>query len=132
MANHPTTLTHIKPGTKYNCRICVTFLGPSSEYAWVPESSVISYNGIEAFKSHAQTQVNTGKTKSLREKIAERYQLKVAHSYSDQWEQAVFEADQAETMSVRQRFATFISSTKKNNGYFFFSPYVEYTWVSLL
>ena len=73
----------------------VEFFGPSVEHAWVTESCLIEYNGIEAFKTYAQDQVDQALTKSQKEKLAERFQLKVALTRRDHWEKAVEEADDA-------------------------------------
>jgi histone-lysine N-methyltransferase NSD2 len=73
----------------------VEFFGPSTEYAWVSEGCLIEYCGIEAFKTYAQDQVDQAPTKSQKEKLAERFQLKVALTRREQWEQAVEEADEA-------------------------------------
>jgi hypothetical protein len=73
----------------------VDFFGPSVEHAWVAESGVIEYKGIEAFKTYAQDQVDQAPTKSQKEKLAERFQLKVALTRRDHWERAVDEADNA-------------------------------------
>jgi hypothetical protein len=73
----------------------VEFFGPSVEHAWVFESFLIEYRGVEAFKTFAQDQVDQALSKSAKEKLAERYQLKVALSKRDNWEMAVKEADVA-------------------------------------
>lgn len=73
----------------------VEFFGPSVEHAWVAEGGLIEYKGIEAFKTYAQDQVDQAPTKSQKEKLAERFQLKVALTRRDYWEQAVEEADEA-------------------------------------
>lgn len=72
----------------------VEFYGPSVEHAWVAEGGLIEYKGIEAFKEYAQNQVDQAPTKSQKEKLAERFQLKVALTRREQWEQAVEEADE--------------------------------------
>ena len=46
-------------------------------------------------------------SKSAKERLAERYQLKVAMSRRDQWEMAVREADAALAKSVAERRAHF-------------------------
>lgn len=71
----------------------VEFFGPSVEHAWVAEGGLIEYKGIEAFKTYAQDQVDQAPTKSQKEKLAERFQLKVALTRRDHWEHAVKEAD---------------------------------------
>ena len=54
---------------------------------------LFSYLGIEGFKTYAQYQVDQAGTKSTKEKLAEKFQLKVALSRREHWEQAVAEAD---------------------------------------
>jgi hypothetical protein len=75
----------------------VEFFGPAVEHAWVAEGCLIEYRGIEAFKTYAQDQVDQAPTKSAKEKLAERFQLKVALTRRDHWETAVEEADEALT-----------------------------------
>ena len=91
--------THLKEvgTTKPRRTFYVEFFGPSVEHAWVAEGCLIEYKGIEEFKTYAQDQVDQAPTKSQKEKLAERFQLKVALSRRDQWEQAVDEADEALT-----------------------------------
>lgn len=86
----------------------VDFFGPSVEHAWVIESGLIEYKGIEAFKTYAQDQVDQAPTKSQKEKLAERFQLKVALTRRDQWERAVEEADTAmEKRTINERKSMF-------------------------
>jgi hypothetical protein len=72
----------------------VEFFGPSSEHAWICEGSLLEYKGIEAFKAYAQDQVDEAPTKSQKEKLAERFQLKVSLKRRENWERAVEEADE--------------------------------------
>jgi hypothetical protein len=81
--------------------------GPLSESAWVLESNLIDYKGIEAFKTYAQDQVDQALTKSAKEKLAERFQLKVALSRREHWERAVREADVAIAKSSSERLVDF-------------------------
>ena len=87
--------THIKyiGVTRPKRMFFVEFFGPSIEHAWVSEGCLIDYKGVEEFKVSAQMQVNQAITKSAKEKLAYRFQLKVALSRRDHWEQAVLQAD---------------------------------------
>jgi hypothetical protein len=91
----------------------VEFFGPSTEYAWVSEGSLIEYCGIEAFKTYAQDQVDQAPTKSQKEKLAERFQLKVALTRRDHWEQAVEEADE----SLEKKKSTLDANDENNADY---------------
>lgn len=68
------------------------FYGPILEHAWVNEGSILLYRGPEEFKTYAQEQVNLAQGESLKKKLTERYQLKVASSWKETWEIAVQEA----------------------------------------
>jgi hypothetical protein len=95
----------------------VEFFGPSIEHAWVAEGCLIEYKGIDAFKEYAQRQVDQAPTKSQKEKLAERFQLKVAISRREHWEQAVQEADEAIIKTIdkrRESFSTKLDSKKTN------------------
>ena len=84
------------------------FFGPSFEHAWVGESCLIEYKGIEAFKSYAQNLVDQASTKSRKERLAEKFQLKIASSRKEQWEQGVREADFALSKLVTERKLYFL------------------------
>jgi hypothetical protein len=90
----------------------VKFFGPSVEHAWVNESCLIEYKGIESFKTYAQDQVDQAPTKSQKEKLAERFQLKVALTRRDHWERAVDEADNA----MNKRISTHKIENNNNKG----------------
>lgn len=92
----------------------VEFFGPAVEHAWVAEGCLIEYKGIEAFKTYAQDQVDQAPTKSQKEKLAERFQLKVALTRRDHWEKAVEEADKAISMPRGDRANTFFTNKTYN------------------
>lgn len=71
----------------------IEFFGPQVERAWLCQDSIFRYKGIESFKIYAQDQVDRASSKSVKEKLAERFQLKVALNRRDQWEQAIEQAD---------------------------------------
>jgi hypothetical protein len=71
----------------------VQLFGSYNERAWVFQNSLFKYRGIESFKTYAQDQVDRAVSKSSKEKLAERFQLKVALNKRDQWEQAIEKAD---------------------------------------
>jgi hypothetical protein len=98
-------ITHVKyiGTTRPKRMFYVQFFGTSIEHAWVPEGCLIEYGGIEAFKTYAQDQVDQAMTKSAKEKLAERFQLKVALSRRENWELAVKEADSAMKKSISER-----------------------------
>jgi hypothetical protein len=89
----------------------VEFFGPSVEHAWVNEGCLIEYKGIEAFKTYAQDEVDQAPTKSQKEKLAERFQLKVALTRRDHWERAVQEADEALSKRKAERKQYFYDKT---------------------
>ncbi|CAF0804073.1 unnamed protein product [Adineta ricciae] len=73
----------------------VVFYGSTADFAWVPDSAVIPYQGVEAFTTYAQEMVDKAVTKSQKEQLTERFQLKVTIGRREDWELAVREADQA-------------------------------------
>jgi hypothetical protein len=108
--------THVKlvGATRPKKMFYVKFFGPSVEHAWVTEGCLIEYKGIEAFKTYAQDQVDQAPNKSQKEKLAERFQLKVALTRRDHWERAVEEADDA--INKRSETKTIPHKSSKNNG----------------
>lgn len=81
----------------------VEFFGPTVEHAWIADNSLIEYKGMEEFKSYAQRKVDEAPKKLLKEKLVERFQLKVALSKRTAWEDAVKEADQMLGCSIPER-----------------------------
>ena len=71
----------------------VEMIGSYKDRAWVSQSSLFSYKGIESFKTYAQDQVDRAVAKSDKERLAERFQLKVANNRRDEWEHAISNAD---------------------------------------
>ena len=71
----------------------IEFFGPLKERAWLSYHSIFIYKGIESFKIYAQDQVDRATSKTAKEKLAERFQLKVALNRRDQWEVAIEQAD---------------------------------------
>ena len=71
--------------------------------------------GVEEFKSYAQHQVDIATTKSAREKLAEKFQLKVALSRREQWENAVSEADSFLNKHAIERKFYFSNKLKSSN-----------------
>jgi len=105
----------VKPPTSSSSKryVYVEFFGPISENAWISEASLITYNGVEAFKIYAQDQVDQAIAKSTKEKLADKYQLKISLSKRDQWEKAVQEADMATCISTAERCQLFVNKKKK-------------------
>jgi hypothetical protein len=103
-------LSHVRyvGSTRQKCMYYVLFFGPSIEHAWVTESCLIEYKGIEAFKAYAQDQVDQASIKSAKEKLADRFQLKVSLTRREQWEKAVTEADFALGKHVTERKLYFL------------------------
>ena len=94
----------------------VSFYGSTADFAWVSDAAMISYQGVEAFTKYAQEavdkvtflwfncssyevilfhDVNQAQTKSQKEQLTERFQLKVTIGRREDWESAVREADGA-------------------------------------
>jgi hypothetical protein len=73
----------------------VVFYGSTADFAWVPDSAVIPYEGVEAFTKYAQESVDKAVTKSQKEQLTERFQLKVTISRREDWETAVRDADES-------------------------------------
>lgn len=73
----------------------VVFYGSTADFAWVLDSAIIPYEGVEAFTKYAQESVDKAQTKSQKEQLMERFQLKVTISRREDWEMAVREADES-------------------------------------
>lgn len=71
----------------------VEFIGTVMERSWIADTDLIRYDGIELFKTYAQDQVDQAPTKAAKEKLAERFQLKVSLNKRDMWEKAIKKAD---------------------------------------
>lgn len=71
----------------------VDFIGPVRENGWALEINMFKYDGIESFKTYAQDQVDRAGTKAEKEKLAERFQLKVSLNRRENWQKAVDCAD---------------------------------------
>lgn len=71
----------------------VDFIGPVRESGWALEINIFKYDGIESFKTYAQDQVDRASTKAEKEKLAERFQLKVSLNRRENWQKAVEYAD---------------------------------------
>ena len=91
------------------------FFGTCSISAWSLEENIFLYDGIESFKTYAQDQVDRAPTKLAKEKLAEKYQLKVATNRRDQWERAVEQANSY--LRNGQRYAIFNTSSNTNKSY---------------
>lgn len=81
----------------------VVFYGSTADFAWVPDTAVLPYHGVEAFTKYAQESVDKAQTKSQKEQLMERFQLKVTMSRRDDWEMAVREADDSLKQSSETR-----------------------------
>ena len=99
----------------------VEFFACPQEHAWVKQSCLFSYKGIEAFKTYAQAQVDRASSKTTKERLAERFQLKVATNRRQQWEEAIKLADQyinnltiERRTSVKQATSNTLKSSYKN------------------
>ncbi|CAF0744716.1 unnamed protein product [Rotaria sordida] len=73
----------------------VVFYGSTADFAWVSDAAIIPYKGVEAFTKYAQETVDKAQTKSQKEQLTERFQLKVTIGRREDWEMAVREADEA-------------------------------------
>ncbi|CAF1261535.1 unnamed protein product [Rotaria sp. Silwood1] len=73
----------------------VVFYGSTADFAWVSDAAIIPYQGVEAFTKYAQETVDKAQTKSQKEQLTERFQLKVTIGRREDWEMAVREADEA-------------------------------------
>jgi len=104
----------------------VVFYGSTADFAWVPDSAIIPYQGVEAFTKYAQEAVDKAQTKSQKEQLTERFQLKVTISRREDWEMAVREADESlkQTSETRleeidpkvQFYTTKIATAKGHTG----------------
>lgn len=96
----------------------VEFIGPFKERTWVLDLNIFKYDGIESFKTYAQNQVDRAVTKSDKEKLAERFQLKVALNRREQWQKAVDQADYLNRLYNSQNQNGFSVKRKVCNYYF--------------
>ena len=71
----------------------VEMIGSYKDRAWVSQSSLFNYKGIESFKTYAQNKVDRAVTKIDKERLAERFQLKVSLNRREKWEEAIANAD---------------------------------------
>ena len=81
----------------------VVFYGSPADFAWVSDAAVIGYQGVEAFTKYAQELVDKAQTKSQKEQLTERFQLKVTIGRREDWEKAVREADDALKQTSEKR-----------------------------
>lgn len=96
--------------------VYVEFFGPGIEHAWISEPSLIDYQGVDSFKIYAQDQVDQATAKSAKEKLADKYQLKVSLAKRDQWEKAVTEADNAMNITLDERIQLFNSKLAESRA----------------
>ncbi|CAF3025035.1 unnamed protein product [Rotaria sp. Silwood2] len=87
--------TKISGNTRAKRMYFVVFYGSTADFAWVPDAAIIPYQGVEAFTKYAQEIVDKAQTKSQKEQLTERFQLKVTIGRREDWEMAVREADEA-------------------------------------
>ncbi|CAF0924621.1 unnamed protein product [Adineta steineri] len=85
--------TKVSGNTRAKRMYFVVFYGSTADFAWVPDAAVIPYQGVEAFTKYAQEIVDKAQTKSQKEQLTERFQLKVTIGRREDWELAVREAD---------------------------------------
>ena len=81
----------------------VVFYGPTADFAWISDTAVIAYEGVEAFTKYAQELVDKAVAKHQKEHLTERFQLKVTIGRREDWETAVREADEALKQSSEKR-----------------------------
>ncbi|CAF0917537.1 unnamed protein product [Didymodactylos carnosus] len=81
----------------------VVFYGSTADFAWLGDSSIIYFKGVEEFTKYAQEVVDQAQTKSMKEQLTERFQLKITIGRRDDWEMAVSEANDALNQSAEQR-----------------------------
>jgi hypothetical protein len=81
----------------------VVFYGSTADFAWVSDAAIIEYQGVEAFTKYAQETVDKAVTKSQKEQLTERFQLKVTIGRREDWEMAVREADEALKQTSEKR-----------------------------
>nr|QDF21440.1 histone-lysine N-methyltransferase NSD2 isoform X1 [Brachionus koreanus] len=94
----------------------VQFFGPSVEHAWVPEGNIIFYKGLQSFKAYAQQQIDKAVSKSAKDKMNEKYSLKISMPKREEWDQAIAEADSLMRKRPRDRKSYFLKqSTGKDN-----------------
>jgi hypothetical protein len=83
------------------------------EHAWVSENFLIKYKGVEAFKTFAQEQVNLAKSKSSKDRLIDKYQLKINLSRQNQWDSATLRADAFVNKPASDRKLFFACHLKK-------------------
>lgn len=89
------SFTKINGSARVKRMYFVVFYGSTADFAWVAETTMIPYKGVAAFAEYAQEVVDKAPTKSHKEQLIERFQLKITMNRRDDWELAVKEADQA-------------------------------------
>jgi hypothetical protein len=91
--SHESNGSHVKLINNNKLAYFVEFFGPSTVRAWTYEINLFYFDGIESFKVYAQNQVDRATTKIAKEKLAEKFQLKVAINQRDHWEKAIEQAN---------------------------------------
>lgn len=91
----------------------VDLIGPVRENGWALEMNIFKYDGIESFKTYAQDQVDRAVTKLDKERLAERFQLKVSLNRRESWQRAVDCADNLiRTIKNNQKRKVRLTKTK--------------------
>lgn len=97
------TFTKISGNARPKRLYFVVFYGSTADFAWVSDATIIAYQGVEAFTQYAQEIVDKAVTKSQKEQLTERFQLKVTIGRREDWESAVREADNALKQTSEKR-----------------------------
>lgn len=111
-----TAISHAKyvGTTRPKLMFYVEFFGSTSESAWISSGCLLEYRsgGVESFKKHVQDLIDLANTKSSKEKLTEKYMLRIRQSKREGWETAVNEAEEALSLGDKERRELF---EKKNN-----------------
>ena len=83
--------------------IYVEFLDTAMAHAWVPLSNLVPYNGVEHFKTTFQELADQAVRKSAKDRILERYSLKMTAYKQEFWDKAIIEADDLLKLTPEQR-----------------------------
>nr|QDG00787.1 histone-lysine N-methyltransferase NSD2-2 [Brachionus koreanus] len=93
----------------------VELIGCNSEKDWVSDKNIFEYAGIDSFKRYAQDQVDKATSKSAKEELAERFQLKIATYKREEWDMAIRQADLIRTQNSTNHSQSRSEKRKREN-----------------
>lgn len=112
-------IRYMSASRRHKRMIYVELFGPVVEHAWSMESNILAYAGgdpDEFFKTQSLAAIETQSTKSSKEKMAQKFLLRVPPLRQIDWEAAVREADEALSKKPLDRKLAFVKKHSVNGG----------------